>query len=130
MKQTGSLLLVIAVILVGYGIFGFDRSGATTRPSYFIGLALMAVSLVLLVRSGWRGNRWSWLVAGTGAVIATWTIYELLRQSVCPLIEDPSAMLACLTAYGEMTAPVLSFGAGLSVLVVGWLRLRRVPGQP
>jgi hypothetical protein len=124
MRANPTAVLAIAVILVGYGIFGLDRSGATTRPSFFIGLALMAISLLLLVRAGWRGSRSSWVVAAIGAVIGTWTVYELLRQSVCPLIDDRTTMIACLTAYGEMTAPVLSATAGAIVLAVGWLRLQ------
>ena len=125
-----TVLLAIAIVMVGYGVFGFDRTGTTTRPSYFVGLALMAVSLVLLIRSGWRGSAGSWLVGAAGTVVATWAIYELLRQSVCPLINDPAAMTACLSAWGVMTAPVLSYVAGGLVLLVGWLRLRRLARDP
>ena len=123
--KLGTTLLVVAAILVGYGVFGMDRSGVTSRPSYFIGLGLMAMSLGLLVRAGWRGDGGSWMVAAVGFVIATWTVYELLRQSVCPLLDDTAGRIACLTAYGEMTAPTLSFAVGAVVLVAGWVRLRR-----
>jgi hypothetical protein len=92
----------------------------------YSGLALLLIGIGLLLRAGWRGSLRGSLFAAVAAVPATWFLYELARQSGCVLITDQETQRACLEAFGEMTAPVLSAAVACLVVVVGWLRWRRV----
>lgn len=92
----------------------------------YSGLALLLIGFVLLLRSGWRGSLSGSVLAAIAVVPAVWFIYELVRQSGCPLIGDLAAQRTCLESFGEMTAPVLSSTIGLLVIAIGWLRWRRL----
>lgn len=133
--RVGALAAVLGVLLILVGLFSFGgcaRPGVPCpSPSWnevvaYLGIVVLILGLGMLVWSGWRGSRASWALAAVAAVPATWIVYELARQSVCPLLSDPALSLACLTAFGEMTAPVLSVGVGGFVLVAGSLRWRRI----
>lgn len=89
------------------------------------GVVLMVVGIVVLLRSGWRGSLASSAIAALAVVPVVWFLYEIARQEGCPLIDDPATRQACLESFGEMTAPLLSYGVGLLVLAIGWLRWRR-----
>jgi hypothetical protein len=133
--RVGALTALLGVLLITVGVFSF---GGCARPDVpcpsptwneviaYLGVVALFVGIGMLVWSGWRGSRVSWVLAAVAAVPATWFIYELARQSICPMLSDPASLRACLTAYGEMTAPVLSFGVGVSALVAGSLRLLRL----
>lgn len=126
----GMALLGAAFLLLVYGIFGFDRSGTTTSAAYDIGLVALAVSLGLLIRSGWRGSSASWFSAAAGAFIGTWVLYELLRQGPCLTVASGLPLLICdAIPFSASAAPQLSAGAALVALVVGWLRLRHLAGS-
>jgi membrane protease YdiL (CAAX protease family) len=115
--KAGALAVAIGLPLLGFGIFMMgDRSGQLTRPAYFLGLVLLLLGVARLSWSGWHGNGVAWLVAAPAAAILTWALYELIRQGV-PLYG--------IGIYGTMTAPILSAGVGLGILVVGWLRRGR-----
>ena len=127
-------LLGVLLILVGF-FFSIRRCAVPGVPCpspswnevvYYLGVVVLVVGAAMLVWSGWRGSTASWVLAAVAVIPATWIVYELARQSLCPLLSDPALSRACLTAYGEMTAPVLTFGVGGFVLVVGLLRLRRL----
>src|SRR5258706_553906 len=124
----GGALLVIAFLLIGYGIFGMDRSGTTTAATYYAGVVVLAICLVLLIRSGWRGNGGSWFVAAAGVFIATWVLYELVRQGPCLSVAGGIPLLICnAIPFSETAAPQLSAAAPLVTPVVGGLRPRRPP---
>ena len=123
-------LLAAAFLLLGYGIFGFDRGGAKTSAACDIGLIALLVSLVLLVRSGWRGSPASWLAAAAGVFIGTWVLYELLRQGPCLTVASGIPLMICnVIPFRDTAAPELSVIAALIVLVAGWLRLRHLAGS-
>lgn len=135
--RAGALAALLGVGLITFGVFGFPFGfGSCRRPGVpcpspslnevaaYLGLVVLIIGVVMLVRSSWHGGVSGWLLAAAGAVPATWYIYELARQNLCPLLSDPAASRACLSAYGEMTAPVLSFGFGGLVLLAGWVRWR------
>jgi len=135
MKRTtraGALAALFGAVLVLVGLFlPFSRCGPGVpcpSPSWnalvaYLGLIVLVVGVAMLVWAGWRGSRLSWMLAAAASVPATWFVYEVARQNLCPMLTDPALSNACLTAYGTMTAPVLSFGVGGLLLVVGWLRL-------
>lgn len=134
--RAGVVAALVGVGLINFGVFGFSgRCGFPGGPpcpspspnevAAYLGLVVLVIGVVMLVRSGWRGSATGWILAAVGSVPATWFAYELARQELCPLLSDPAAARACLSAYGEMTAPVLSFGFAGLLLLVGWLRLRR-----
>lgn len=135
-SRAGALAALLGIGMLIFGIFGFAGRCAVPgapcpSPSWnqivaYLGLLVLVIGVVTLVRSGWRGSAPSWVLAALAVVPATWFLYELARQKLCPLLSDPAASHACLTAFGEMTAPVLSYGVGGFVLAVGWLRLRRL----
>lgn len=132
--RAGALAALLGVGLITFGVFGF--AGRCGRPGVpcpspslnevaaYLGLVVLIIGVVMLVRSGRRGSALDWLLAAAGMVPATWFVYELARQKLCPLLSDPAASRACLSAYGEMTAPVLSFGFAGLVLLLGWARWR------
>ena len=127
----GATLFGIAVLLIGYGIFGMDLSGTTTAAAYYAGLAVLPVGLVMLVRSGWRGSPGSWFVAAAGVFIGTWVFYELLRQGPCMTVASGLPLFICnAIPFSENAAPQLGAVAALVVVVVGGLRLRRLTGGP
>lgn len=115
--KAGALAVVIGIPLLAFGIFMMgDRSGQLTRPAHLLGLVLLLLGVTRLVLAGWHGSGMAWLVAAPAASILTWALYELIRQGV-PLYG--------IGIYGTMTAPILSTGVGLGILVVGWLRRAR-----
>jgi hypothetical protein len=134
--RAGAVAALIGVPLILGGLFG--SIGSCARPDVpcpsprwnevaaYLGLASLVFGIGLLVWSGWRGSGTGWVLAAVAAMPATWFLYELGRQTLCPLITDPSVSSACLTAYGEMTAPVLSFAVGGILLALGWLRARQL----
>lgn len=134
--RIGALTALAGLLLIFIGVFsgigGCHVPGApcpSPRPSEiaaYLGIALAVIGSVVLVRSSWRGSLASSAFAAVAVVPTTWTLYEFARQDGCPLLGDPAVVSACLTAYGEMTAPVLSFGLGVVVLLVGLLRWRGV----
>ena len=106
--------LAAGMAMIGYGIFGWDRSGTTTRTAFWIGYPLTWLAFALLVRAGWRGSWLGWFFAAVPAVVLTWVTYELVRQG--PGYPD-------IGFLDEMTAPVLSLGAAVVVIGTGFLRL-------
>jgi hypothetical protein len=134
-NRVGAIAALVGVIFILVGLFSSIGSCAVAgvpcpSPSWneilaYLGAVVLLVGIATLVWSGWHGSAGSWMLAAVSAVPAIWFVYELGRQSICPLINDPVVSGACLKAYGEMTAPVLSFGLGAVLLTVGWLRLRR-----
>lgn len=131
--RSGALVALVGVGLINFGLFTFVtrcRPGVPCpSPSFnavagYLGLVLLILGVVILIRSGWRGSATSWVFAAAAVVPATWFGYELARQGVCPLLSDPAVSRACLTAYGEMTAPVLSFSVASAMLLIGWVRGR------
>jgi hypothetical protein len=134
--RTGALFALVGVVLIFVGTFSMIGRCAvpgapcpSPRPSEianYIGLVALVLGVGLLVRSGWHGSAAGWALAAVAVVPATWRIYEIARQGGCPLIADPAVARACLTAYGEMTAPVLSIGLAGFTLLVGWVRSRAV----
>ncbi len=133
--RAGALAALLGVGLITFGVFGSAvrcarpgvpcPSPSLNELAAYLGLVGLVIGVVMLVRSGWRGGATDWLLAAAGVVPAAWFVYELARQKLCPLLSDPASARACLSAYGEMTAPVLSFGFAGLVLLVGWLRWRR-----
>ena len=134
MIKTGLLAAVIGSISIFMGIFGFmgrcappgARCPSPTLSEIFGygGLVILVIGVLLLIRAGWRGNLTGSALAAVASVPATWWTYEIARQEACPLLAEPITVQACLSAYGEMTAPVLSFGAAGLLLLVGWSRWR------
>ena len=134
--RVGAAAAIVGVLLILVGLFSsFGRCAVPGAPCpspswnavlAYVGLIVLVIGVGLLVSSGWRGSAGSWLLAAVAVVPAAWFAYELARQSLCPLLSDPALSRACLTAYGEMTAPALSYGLAGVVLLVGWLRLRRL----
>lgn len=132
--RAGAVAALLGVGLINFGVFGL--AGRCARPGVpcpspslnevagYLGLVVLIIGVVMLGRSGWHGGASGWLLAAASAVPATWFVYELARQKLCPLLSDPAASRACLSAYGEMTAPMLSFGVAGLVLLVGWVRWR------
>ncbi|NJD27994.1 MAG: hypothetical protein FIA92_06810 [Chloroflexi bacterium] len=84
--------------------------------AFYGGLALVVLGLARLLWAGWRGSRLSWFFAAPAAGLITWTVYELVRQGI-PMPE--------IGFLGTMTAPTLSAGVAIAVVVVGGLRLAR-----
>jgi hypothetical protein len=138
--QAGVLIVLVGVVLIVVGLFsGIGRCAVPGAPcpsprlseiAAYSGVVALLFGLAVLVLSGWLGSIAASALAAVAAVPATWTVYEIARQSGCPLLADPALARACLTAYGEMTAPVLSFGIAGLVLLVGWSRWRAVRRTP
>jgi hypothetical protein len=131
---SGALMALAGFLLLFIGLFsGIGRCAVPGAPCpspgpdeilAYSGIVLLVLGVALLLRAGMRGSPVGVALAALGAIRATWFIYELGRQSGCPLLGDPDTQDACLRAFGEMTAPVLSAAVGLVVFIVGWLRLR------
>lgn len=134
MIKTGLLAAVIGSLLVFMGVFGLMGRCAVPgapcpSPSLneifgYGGLVVLVIGVALLMRAGWRGNLTGSALAAVASVPATWRTYEIARQEGCPLLADPITAQACLAAYGEMTAPVVSFGVAGLLLLVAWWRAR------
>lgn len=134
MTRIGALAALAGVLLIFVGLFsgigGCYVPGAPCPSpsageiSAYLGIVVLVFGFVVLVRSSWRGSLASSAFAAVAIIPATWTLYEIARQDGCPLLADPAVVSTCLAAYGEMTAPVLSFGVGVVVLLVGFLRWR------
>ena len=134
MIKLGVVMAVVGASAMFMGVFGFARRCAvpgapcpTPSPTSILafgGLLILVIGVALLVRAGWHGSLVGSALAAVGAVPAAWFIYELMRQKGCPLLADPDAAQACLAAYGEMTAPIISFGVAGLIFLVGWLRWR------
>jgi hypothetical protein len=132
--KAGILAAVVGAVSVFVGVFGFmGRCAVPGAPCpspspneifAYGGLVLLVIGVVLLVRAGWRGSLVGWALAAVAAVPATWFVYEIVRQEGCPHLADPIAAQACLAAFGEMTAPGISFGVAGMLLLVGLLRWR------
>ena len=132
--KAGILAAVIGAVSVFMGVFGFVGRCAVPGASClspsaneifaYGGLVLLVIGVGLLVRAGWRGSLAGWAFAAAAAVPATWFVYEIVRQEGCPLLADPNAAQVCLAAFGEMTAPTVSFGVAGMLLLVGLLRGR------
>lgn len=139
MIRMGVLAAVFGSLLIFLGVFGFmGRCGAlgTACPFPSVneilaygGLAVLLTGVILLIRAGWRGSVAGSALAAIASVPATWFIYEIVRQEGCPLLADPVAVQACLGAYGEMTAPVISYSVAGAVFVIGLLRRRAVDAR-
>ena len=138
MIRGGVLAAVVGALLVFLGVFGFMGRCAVPgapcpSPSLneilaYGGQAVLLTGVILLCRAGWRGRFAGSALAAIASVPTTWFIYEVVRQEGCPLLADPKAAQACLAAYGEMTAPVISFGVAGALLLIGWSR--RGAGNP
>ena len=113
--KLGLAAVVIGIPLLGLGIF-LIHGGQIAATAYRVGLPLLAIGVARLLWAGWRGNIASWVLAAPAAGILTWTLYELIRQSV-PLPE--------IGVLGEMTAPTLTAVVIIGIIVVGGLRLAR-----
>ena len=134
--RSGAIVALVGFLLIFVGLFsGIGRCAVPGAPcpepgpdeiAAYLGLALLTVGIVLLVRAGWRGSAAAWVLAAVAVVPVVWFIYELLRQGICPMLADRPAQQACLEAYGELTAPVLSYTAAAVVLVVVLVRRRRL----
>ena len=132
--KAGTLAAVVGAASIFVGVFGYVGRCAvpgapcpSPSPNEILaygGLVLLVVGVMLLVRAGWRGSLAGWVVAAIASIPATWFVYEIVRQEGCPLLADPSAAQACLAAFGEMTAPTISFGVAGMLLLVGLLRWR------
>lgn len=127
--RAAATMAVVGVLLIFFGLFGmFDRCGLSApcprpRPSEIVayaGLIVLVIGTGLLLRLARRGSLAAALCAAAASVPATWFLYEVLRQGLCPLIDDPSAARDCFRAYGTMTAPVLSAGVAVMLFAVGW----------
>jgi hypothetical protein len=128
------LAAVVGAVSIFAGVFGFlDRCAVPGAPCpspspneivAYGGLVVLVIGVALLVRAGWRGSLAGWALAAVAAVPAAWFLYEIVRQEGCPLLADPTAAQACLAAFGEMTAPAISFGVAGVILLVGLLRWR------
>lgn len=134
MIKPGVLTAVVGASLIFVGVFGFASRCAvpgapcpTPSPNEILaygGLVVLVIGVALLVRAGWHGSLVGSALAAVGAVPAAWFIYEIVRQEGCPLLADPVAAQACLGAYGEMTAPVISVVVAGLIFLVGWIRWR------
>jgi hypothetical protein len=134
MTRAGVLAAVLGSLLVFLGVFGFMGRCAVPgapcpSPSLneilaYGGLAVLLTGVTLLTWAGWRGRVAGSALAAIASVPATWFIYEVVRQEGCPLLANPIAAQACLTAYGEMTAPVISVSVAGASLLIGWWRRR------
>jgi len=135
MTKLGIVAAAAGACSIFLGVFGFVGRCAvpnTPCPSpspntifSFGGLVVLVFGVVLLLRAGWHGSMVGWVLAAIGVAPGTWFVYEIVRQRGCPLLADAVAARACLAAYGEMTAPAITFGVSALVLLIGWLRLRR-----
>lgn len=96
-------------------------SMANTQPIFVVGMVVTCASFVMLVWAGWHGRFTSWLAAAPAAVVLTWIAYEAMRQS--PARPD-------IGVFGPLTAPFLSFAAGMAVIGIGLVRRRSVPAAP
>jgi hypothetical protein len=133
--KASALGALFGALLIFVGVFGFlGRCAVPGAPcpspslneiAAYGGLVVLLISVAALVWLGWRGSLLASALGAVGAVPATWFAYEIARQSGCPLLTDPALADACLTAYGEMTAPVLSFGVAGLILLMGWARRGR-----
>jgi hypothetical protein len=134
MTRVGILAAVVGAVSIFVGVFGFmgrcavpDAPCPSPSPNEIFaygGLVVLVIGMALLIRAGWRGSLAGWAVAAAASVPATWFAYEVARQEGCPLLADSNAAQACLTAFGEMTAPAISFGLAGMILVVGLLSWR------
>ena len=134
MITLGVLAAVVGASLIFMGVFGFAGRCAVPgapcpSPSLnellaYSGLVVLVIGVALFVRAGWHGSLVGSALAAVAAVPAAWFGYEVVRQEGCPLLADPVAAQACLAAYGEMTAPAISFGVAGLIFLVGWLRWR------
>jgi hypothetical protein len=132
--KAGILAAVVGAVAVFVGVFGLmGRCAVPGAPCpspspneifAYGGLVILVIGVLLLVRAGWRGRLEAWVAAAVAAVPATWFAYEVVRQEGCPLLADPDAAQACLAAFGEMTAPAISFGVAAMLVLVGLLRWR------
>lgn len=138
--RAGVIAAVVGAGSVFLGVFGFmGRCAVPGAPCpspspneifAYGGLVVLVVGVVLLARAGWRGRLGSSALAAVAAVPATWLAYEVLRQEGCPLLADAGAAQACLSSFGEMTAPTISFGVAALIFLVGWLRRRTTGPTP
>ena len=136
--RLGVLTAGVGVSLIFVGVFGFASRCAvpgvpcpTPSPNEILaygGLVVLVIGVALLFRAGWHGSLVGSALGAVGAVPAAWFVYEIVRQEGCPHLADPVDAQACLAAYGEMTAPVISFGVAGLILLVGRLRWRRPRG--
>ena len=134
MIKTGLLAAATGSLAIFMGVFGFmGRCAAPGAPCPspslneifgYGGLVILVIGVLLLMRAGWRGSLTASALAAVASVPATWWTYEIARQEGCPLLTDPITVQACLSAYGEMTAPAISFGVAGLLLLVGWTRWR------
>ena len=134
--RAGAVTGIVGFLLILIGLFSLlGRCAVPGAPcpspspneiAAYLGLALLVLGVILLLRAGWHGRAAGWMLAAVAIVPVTWFVYELARQGICPMLSDPEVAQACLEAYGEMTAPILSYGAAGLVLLVGWLRWRRL----
>lgn len=118
--KAGVAAAILGAMSIFLGVFGFAYRCAvpgvpcpSPSPNEILaygGLVVLVVGVLLL--------------AAAATVPATWFLYEIVRQEGCPLLPDPDAAEACLGGFGEMTAPVISFGVAALILLVGWLRWR------
>jgi hypothetical protein len=132
--KAGVAAAILGAMSIFLGVFGFAYRCAvpgvpcpSPSPNEILaygGLVVLVVGVLLLLRAGWGGRLAASALAAAATVPATWFLYEIVRQEGCPLLPDPDAAEACLGGFGEMTAPVISFGVAALILLVGWLRWR------
>jgi hypothetical protein len=121
----------VGVLLIFFGLFSMaDRCAVPIAPCprprpteivAYAGLLILILAVGLLMRSARRGSLAGAASAAAASVPATWFLYEILRQGLCPLIDDDSTAQACFQAYGTMTAPVLSAAVAVLLFAIGWL---------
>lgn len=132
--KAGILAAAVGAVSVFAGVFGFlGRCAVPGAPCpspspneifAYGGLVLLLIGVALLVRESYRGRLAAGALAAVAAIPAAWFVYEVVRQEGCPLLADANAAQACLASFGEMTAPIISFGVAGMLLLVGLLRWR------
>ena len=118
--KAGALIALVGSVLIFVGLFGMlGRCAVPGAPcpspslgevAAYGGLLLLVLGVLILVRSGLRGNLASSALGAVAALPATWTLYEVLRQGV---------PLPAIGVLDEMTAPALSTAVALAILGVG-----------
>lgn len=118
--KLGLAALVVGIPLLAFGVF-VVRGGEVTVTAYWAGFVLLSLGVARLLWAGWRGSRASWLLGAPAAGLLAWTLYERVRQT------PPYPPISVL---GADTAPILSAGVAVGLVLAGWLRLRSRDTHP
>jgi hypothetical protein len=113
--KLGLAAVIIGLPLLGLGVF-LLRGGQIAATAYSVGLTMLAIGVARLLWAGLRGNIVSWLFVAPAAGILTWTLYELIRQSI-PLPE--------IGVLDEMTAPTLTAAVMIGIVAIGVFHFAR-----